>query len=437
MRYLYASLLWAAALFPAFGQSPPVLSIEDKKEIRGEARKIIESHLNDLLNSIASNGIGEVGRRAILYDSFMPNESQIFSNNNVIVEDDINPEFTISKAGYPDLKIQLYLENLNLMYTKSENYSIKFTEIFVTDVMQGPNSLYVLVHYKSHFTNTNKNRPNVKYAPVNRTAELSAEKINNQWKVLITGIRYYKEPPKGTPVAKAPVKPADAPTAKPTATPTTKPATEPAKQSGTKIPPAPVKTEQAVAETKPQEKTMGPSNPPAERKEPVTKAAEKSPELVPERTAKGSRELDIKAEKYRKQSLLYRAGAGVAVVGAVATFFVLNSSYGEYKSDIEQNNTTLETWWNATDANGRTNGQNFGSIDTYKAQPKSIAAFGTPGIYVAGAAILGGAVLWIVGSGSSRKAKDLRSQTSLKNIYMSPQASLSHRYAGLTVRYKF
>lgn len=440
MRYLYLSAFWALALFPAFGQSTANLSDEDVREIRGIARKVVETHLNDLLNTIASDGIGEISRRVVLVNSFLPSENQIFDGPGVIIEDDINPDFTIKKSGYPDLKVQTYLENLNLYYTKSENYSIKFTGIYVSDVMQGPNFPYVLVHYNSHFTNTRKNQESKKYAPVYRTAELKAEKIENQWKLLITAIRYYKEPAPATTVAKPPVKKPDTAPARQSVQTTPPPAAQNTKEEPVK--PTVAKTQMPVEKTEPdtktQEKPTPPqTNPPVEKKEADTKLAEKSPELVPKKSNEATRDLEIKAQQYKTQSLLYRGGAGLAVVGAAATVFILNSSYGDYKSGIEQSNSNLESWWNATDANGRPNGQNFGSIDNYKAQPKSLITYASPGIYVAGAAIVGGVVLWIVGSNSNKKGKELKKQLNAGNFFVSPQAGWSQRYAGLSIRYQF
>ncbi len=442
MRYLYLIVFWVLAVYPSFGQGKANLSSAEIAEIRGAARKLVETHLNDLLNTIASDGMGEISRRVVLVNSFLPSESQIFDGPGVIIEDDTNPEYTIKKSGFPDLKVQTYLENLNTFYTKSENYSIKITGVYVSEVMQGPNFPYVLVHYNSYFTNTRRNQTNTKYAPVNRTAELKAEKIGNQWKVLITGIRYFREATAATAVVNAPVKKAEAPPANqpvqtsppPTSQNTQK---EPVKSPATKTQTPVEKTEPVVPETKNQEKLSPPGNPPADKKEVVSKPAEKSPELVPKKSTEAMNALEIKAQKYQKQSLMYKGGAGLAVVGAVATYFVLNSSYSGYKTAIKKNNTSLETWWNANDVNGRPNGQNFGSIDNYKAQPKSLIAYATPGIYIAGAAIVGGAALWIVGSSSSKKAKDLKKQLSTGKLSISPHAAWSQRYAGLSIRYQF
>ncbi len=433
MRYLYLTIFWGMALLPAFAQTSPDLTEDDKREIKAEAKKVIETHLSDLLNTIASDGMGEQGRKLIMANSFIPSENQIFDINSII-EDDVNPEFTINKKGYSDVKVQRYLENLNLFYTKSGENSIKITEVNVTDVKKGPEYPYLLVHYKSQFTNVHRNKPTLKYAAILRTAELKAEKVDKQWKVLITGIRYYKEPIAENTAAKVPAK-----QTKPTTPPATKPAeqvaqkpkevkkTEEAKEAKTQ--PVVTKTETPVTSPAKQE-----SLPVAAKQEEVVKPAQKSPELVPQKTSPAIRDLELQAAKYKKQTTLFRVGAGAAIVGAAATFVIVNGAYGDYKSQLEKSNSELDSWWNSDN-----NGNNFGDIENYKAKPKSLIAFGSPGIYFVGAGVIAGGVLWFMGSGSNKKAKDFKNQIEQKRKQLSitPQISGSQRYAGIYLRYQF
>ncbi len=159
--------------------------------------------------------------------------------------------------------------------------------------------------------------------------------------------------------------------------------------------------------------------------------------MVPEKQDAALTALETKAAKYKRQAILIKSGSGLAVVGAVATYFVVNTAYTDYKAGVEKINAELQTWWDAQDAAGRINGQNFGDVENFKAQPKSIVAFGSPGIYFVGAGIVAAGVLWVVGSGSSRKAKDLSNQLKQKKLSLSPQLSAPNRYAGLQVRYSF
>ncbi|WP_373511890.1 hypothetical protein [Persicitalea sp.] len=446
MRYLYCTLFLFIFLCPTFGQDATKLSASDVSEIRAEARKVIETHLSELLNSIASSELGQQGQQLLIYDSFMSSKSQIFSSN-AIIEDDISPEYTTSGKGYAELKVKTYLENLGLYYSKSAEYSIKISEVNVTEVKQGKDSPYVQVHFRSHFTNTHRNKPTLKYSPVLRTAEMNAEKVDNQWKVLIAGIRYYKAAAPQAVAAAAEAKPMPAKPAPTKPTTTTKVAAEQTVAT-------PTKPAEKTQETKPQAVAVKTQTPPPTKPEPTpaetkpvatnappptqtTRIAENKPEPAVEKKDVALTALETKAAKYQRQGILIKSGAGLAVVGAAATYFVVNSAYTDYKAGVDKSNAELQSWWDAKDANGRTNGQNFGTIDSYKAQPKSVVAFGSPGIYFVGAGIVAAGVLWAVGSGSSRKAKELRRQLEQKKLSLSPQAGWSQRYAGVSIRYKF
>lgn len=442
MRYLYLTTFWFSSLYLALAQEAPKFSADDATEIRAEARKVIETHLSDLLNSIASSEMGQQGRRLIIVNSFIPGENQIFTPI-AIIEDDTSPEYTSSGKG-TDLKVQTYLEKLDLFYTKSTEYSIKLSEVNVTEVKQGKEAPYVQVHFRSYFTNTHRNKPTLKYSPVLRTAEMTAEKVDNQWKVLITGIRYYKKPAPETVVASTPTKIAQTqatPPVKPVVEQTTVKKSKPAETSQETTPrTTAVKTEREVPPaSKPEPATAEPK--PAVAKVPDKTAtkppAEKTADLAPEKPNTALIALEAKAAKYKRQAVLIKTGSGLAVVGAVATYFLVNTAYTDYKAGIEKSNTEFQTWWDAKDAGGRINGQNFGEINNYKAQPKSIIEFGSPGIYFVGAGIVAAGVLWVVGSGSSRKAKDLRNQLKQKKLSLSPQLNAPQRYAGLQVRYSF
>lgn len=427
MRYLYLTLFLGMAWLPAFAQTE--LSEEDKREIKAEAKRVVETHLSDLLNTVASNGMGEQGRKLIMANSFIPSENQIFDINSII-EDDTSPEFTINKKG-ADVKVQRYLENLNLFYTKSEQNSITISEVNVTDVRQGQEYPYVLVHYKVVFSNLHRNKPNLKYVPVLRTAELRAEKVDKQWKVLITGIRYFKAPVAEAPVAKVAEKPAK-PAPKPSKTAVTQKPKEEKKQTepAVAVTPAPAKPEQPAVTTPKSEPVAAAP----EKKPEVVRAAEKSPEIVPQKMTPAIQELELKVAKYKKQATLFRVAAGAAVVGAAATFVITNGAYGDYKSQIEKTNADFETWY-AADGHGA----NFGDVNDHKAKPKSIIEFGSPGIYFVGAGVIAGGVLWFMGSGSNKKARDFRNQLEQKRKQLSitPQLSGSQRYAGLHIRYQF
>ncbi len=173
----------------------------EQKNIRLLARVMVESYLRGLLNTIAFEDVEKDSLKSIMMDSYLPSKkNQVFYDDGAIIEDDITPSNTATAQG-SDKMVATYLSNLDIFYKKSERETIFFSDVSVSDV-KANNYLYLKVYFKSEFRgeyNTNeknKNKPNQNYRPVLRVAELRAEKdINNQWKVYITHIGYYKQSP--------------------------------------------------------------------------------------------------------------------------------------------------------------------------------------------------------------------------------------------------
>ncbi|KAB7728387.1 hypothetical protein F5984_18620 [Rudanella paleaurantiibacter] len=164
----------------------PNLSKSDQAEIRNMARKQIEN-LRALLNTITFSDVSEFERDAVIKNSFLPNANQIFLNDGVIVEDDINPENT--GAGKPaDVPIEKYLRNLDLFYTKTEGFSIDFTEVIPRNVQNGAVP-YLQVYFVSTFKSQH-NQIAKPYQPTRRVAEFRAERVGKGWSVMITRLAF-------------------------------------------------------------------------------------------------------------------------------------------------------------------------------------------------------------------------------------------------------
>jgi hypothetical protein len=108
------------------------LSRKDADEIRVLARERVKG-LNDLLNAIANEDLSNYERRYLMMNSYMPSNDQIFVNDGVIVEDDVDPKHKASAPGL-DTPIEKYLSNFDLFYAKTETNTIEFTNLVVSDV---------------------------------------------------------------------------------------------------------------------------------------------------------------------------------------------------------------------------------------------------------------------------------------------------------------
>ena len=489
MRFIFTTTLLFITLATASAQAQE-LTEADIKEIRTEARKIIEVQLNDLLNYVAQDNITETSRQLLIYNSYLVSPNKIFYDDKAVIEDDVNPDNTVKKSG-PDLTISKYLDDLKLYYNRSSNYSIKISEVSVGQV-QKKDYPYVLVNYKIQFTNTHRQKT-TKYESVYRVAELRADKPDKQWIVMITRIGYYKPTAGITPVATAPpaAKPAE-PSKKPevaakenvAAKPVVKevasapvkdapvagspasgspaagspgagsPAAEKPKEQ---VPVAEMKKTQSADDKKVANSDNKKEEPakPEPNKEVIAekKPAEKAPLATPPKTKANTvsgelASLQQKADKYQRQSTLIRVGSGVVVAASIATGVILFGAYNDYKSEVDANNAAFKRWWDtpsgaapsgAAPSGGGTNGTRFGSYGSYTTKPESLISFASPGIYAAGAGIVAGGVLWFLGSKSAKEAKRYRKLIEQKktHITVSPQWSGSQRYAGIYLKYQF
>lgn len=462
MRFIFTTILYLTTLVFASAQAQE-LTDADTKEIRTEARKIIEVQLNDLLNYVAQDNITETSRQLLIYNSYLVSPNKIFYDDKAVVEDDVNPDNTVKKSG-PDLTISKYLEDLKLYYNRSSNYSIKISEVSVGQV-QKKDYPYVLVNYKIQFTNAHRQKP-TKYESVYRVAELRADKPDKQWIVMITRIGYYKPTAATTPVASAPAAATTAKKAEPVKKPevavkenaTAKPVAKevaaapvkenlPAEKPKEQVPVAEMKKTQtaddkSVTNSEPKkEETAKPE--PKQEVIAEKKPAEKAPLATPPKTKASTVSAELaslqqKAAKYQKQSTLIRVGSGIVVAASIATGVILFGAYNDYKSEVDANNAAFKRWWDTPSGAG-TNGAQFGSYGSYTTKPESLISFASPGIYAAGAGIVAGGVLWFLGSKSAKEAKRYRKLIEQRktHITVSPQWSGSQRYAGIYLKYQF
>lgn len=181
-----SGLLGLLLAWPALAQP---ISSRDSEEIKLLAKRKVERGLNDLLNVLTFEDLEESQRKAIVDRSYAESErARLFYNADVIIEDDLQPDRPIDKPF--DLKVEKYLANLDLFYTKSADRTVEFSDVKISDVKERVYP-YVKVFYTQLFTGKN-NRSTVAFRAVPRVAEVRAERVGKKWVVMIMQVGFPK-----------------------------------------------------------------------------------------------------------------------------------------------------------------------------------------------------------------------------------------------------
>ncbi|MBO0933271.1 tetratricopeptide repeat protein [Fibrella aquatilis] len=234
MRYfLRSTFVILLTISSLWGYTQP-LTTRDNEEVKLLARRKVETGLNDLLNVLSLTDLGEAERNALIGESFSAGANQLFVDKDAIIEDDINPN-RAATGTVLDMPVEKYLANFDLLYTKSAQGTVRFTDVSVSNLKRA-NSLYVKVLFTSIFggRNTKIDKP---YGPVRRVAEVRAEQVGAKWTVAIARIAFAlpadsaNAPLNNAPLAEAPrrlLASADSTTQRPDSTQTATVAAPPA-----------------------------------------------------------------------------------------------------------------------------------------------------------------------------------------------------------------
>ena len=166
------------------------LNSDDKEKIQYEAEQFIKE-LELLMNTIASPGLSKFDRDKLKENSYTESANQIFLDNKVIVEDDIDPGYYQSSNKVKDLSVERYLNDLDLFYSKSNNPTISFNEIKTSEVKQ-KDYIFIEVYFKSIFEGKHQTIFQ-NYKPTERVATIIARKDGRNWKMLIGSIVFYNQ----------------------------------------------------------------------------------------------------------------------------------------------------------------------------------------------------------------------------------------------------
>ncbi|WP_288427462.1 tetratricopeptide repeat protein [uncultured Spirosoma sp.] len=181
-------LLLIGLLILCLDASAQTISSRDSEEIKLLARRKVEKSLVDLLNVLTLEDLEESQRKAIVAKSLTDTEKsrRLFYSTDVIVEDDLQPERPIDQPT--DVKIEKYLANLDLFYTKSPERTITFSDMKVSNVKERVYT-YVKVYYTETFKGKNT-QSTAAFRPMPRVAEVRAERVGKKWTLMIAQIGF-------------------------------------------------------------------------------------------------------------------------------------------------------------------------------------------------------------------------------------------------------
>ena len=182
------------------GKTGPVTK-RDKDEITFQAKNKIDN-LEKLLNVLKTPDLSESDLNSIIKNSYLPNQDQIFYNDAIVIEDDINPKH-INSDSTAYLKVDRYLRDLDLFYAKSDSSTIIFSRKITSPVLDGSEYPYIKVFFTSTFAGKHS-QFNAPYQPVQRVAELRAEKVEGKWRTFVTRLGFLR-PGEGLAELSAPV----------------------------------------------------------------------------------------------------------------------------------------------------------------------------------------------------------------------------------------
>lgn len=159
-------------------------------EITFQAKSKV-NNLRDMLNTLTNSSLTESERNAVVQNSYLPNPNQLFFNDQVLVEDDVDPNHT-SAANVAELPVERYLRDVDLFYSKADTTTIDFTRIVFSPVQDGPDYPYIKVFFTKTLAGKH-NQINTPYVSISRVAELRAENVGGKWRVFITRLAFVRD----------------------------------------------------------------------------------------------------------------------------------------------------------------------------------------------------------------------------------------------------
>ncbi len=187
-RYTLLLLGWLAA---GYGQAQGIavrdsVTVSDNAEIKRQAQNRL-MEFNEVLNTYNGEERTEPERQEMIAKQVNQNlRFRLFYDANVIVEDDLVPERPITQIV--DKKIENYLIDFSLFYTKSDVPTVEFFNFNVSNLKKRSNN-YIKVFYTQAFKGKNTQSGGT-YRPVTRVAELRVEPVGKKWVLWIQRLAF-------------------------------------------------------------------------------------------------------------------------------------------------------------------------------------------------------------------------------------------------------
>lgn len=160
------------------------LEERDVKEIKSKSRLIVKE-FEGLLNLVSNKQMFDSEVEEIIANSLdQENVNKLFKNPKVIIEDDINPDLISRKRN---VEIGSYLSAFNLQYNKTEDFSVFFEDIQVSDVFKSE-YYFVIASLTRDFKST-YSKDQKTYIPILWNIELEVQKnTSGKWVATISSI---------------------------------------------------------------------------------------------------------------------------------------------------------------------------------------------------------------------------------------------------------
>ncbi|SEJ85035.1 hypothetical protein SAMN05216327_12524 [Dyadobacter sp. SG02] len=141
--------------------------------------------------------------------------------------------------------------------------------------------------------------------------------------------------------------------------------------------------------------------------------------------------LERKILKYQKRSTMFLTAGSVAIVAGAITMVKLTGDYDKYKKAIQGTNDSYTAWY-------QTNYKTAPPASDLQKQ-ESFSAFGSPGIYVGAAALIGGLALDLIGLRNMQLAQKARTELAgkQKELSLQPFYDASYQTTGLRIALSF
>ena len=196
MRQIARFIVFALPVFivnTVPGQTPAPLSARDVAAVKALAGKHIELDLARLFRVLTFAEVSYKERKALVETSYQPGPSQLFLNENVLVEDDIDPAHTDTSTPTTIISrfVGVYLHGFALRTVPAATESVRFTAINAGPVEWNNRRWEVQVTFTSLFGGTYK-PTGTAYKPVERIATLWADKSSGSWALQITQLAFVR-----------------------------------------------------------------------------------------------------------------------------------------------------------------------------------------------------------------------------------------------------